>query len=145
MPPTRIPTTIAVGFDGSPDAVRALAWAAGLAATTGARLVVIHAVGLLEHAGIAGRSTAHREAVLGTAAGAGLGPERVEWSVADGDPCSVLLRATEGPDPADLLVVGSRGAGGHPGSVLGSTSLELAERVRTPLVIVPEGHPVTVP
>jgi nucleotide-binding universal stress UspA family protein len=35
------------------------------------------------------------------------------------------------------LVVGSRGQGAHAGHLLGSTSHELAEHARVPLVIVP--------
>jgi nucleotide-binding universal stress UspA family protein len=36
-----------------------------------------------------------------------------------------------------LLVVGSRGLGAHAGMLLGSTSLELAEHSRVPLLNVP--------
>jgi len=36
-----------------------------------------------------------------------------------------------------LLVVGSRGAGGHAGTLLGSTSLELVEHSSDPVTIVP--------
>jgi len=35
--------------------------------------------------------------------------------------------------------VGSRGASAHPGTLLGSTSLELAEHAPVPLTIVPAG------
>ena len=42
--------TIAVGYDGSPDSERAVRWAAELAVSVGARLVVVHAFGLLEGA-----------------------------------------------------------------------------------------------
>ena len=51
----------------------------------------------------------------------------------------MLSRAVGDPINADLLVVGSRGAGAHTGLLLGSTSLELAEHALVPLVIVP-GH-----
>jgi nucleotide-binding universal stress UspA family protein len=41
-----------------------------------------------------------------------------------------------------VLVVGSRGAGGHAGTLLGSTSLELAEHSPVPVTIVPSpGEP----
>jgi len=136
---TGVPTTMAVGFDGSPDSEAALRWAAGLAAGTGAQLVVVHAVGLLEHAGIEGRATAHRETVERIADEAGLDPDRVAWSVLDGDPCSALLRVAGERPEVGLLVVGSRGAGRHHGSVLGSTSLEVAERATVPVAIVPTG------
>ena len=58
----------------------------------------------------------------------------------DGDPCSALLRMTMPPETADLLVVGSRGSDAHEGSLLGSTSLELAERSVVPVTIVPQGR-----
>lgn len=134
------PTTIAVGFDGSPDSEAAVRWAAALAAGTGAELVAVHAVGLLEHAGIDGRATAHRQTVERIADAAGVDPARVTWSVVDGDPCSAMLRVAGERPEIGLLVVGSRGAGRHHGSVLGSTSLELAERAHVPVTIVPTGR-----
>jgi nucleotide-binding universal stress UspA family protein len=79
----------------------------------------------------------HRETAFKIAAEAGADPERIEWSVVDGDPCSALLRMTVPPESADLLVVGSRGSDAHEGSLLGSTSLELAERSVIPVTIVP--------
>lgn len=126
---------VAVGFDGSPDAASALRWAAALAVRTGAELRVVHAVGLLEHAGLAEGPA--REAALALAAEAGLDPARVRWRRVDGEPASVLVREAE--QGAELLVVGTRGFWGHPGT-LGSTSLELAERAPVPLVIVPRHH-----
>ncbi len=136
---TGVPTTIAVGFDGSPDSEAALRWAAGMAAGTGAVLMAVHAVGLLEHAGIEVRAPAHQEIVERIAGEAGLDRERVVWSVLDGDPCSALLRVVGEHPEIGLLVVGSRGTGRHHGSVLGSTSLEVAERAAVPVTIVPTG------
>jgi nucleotide-binding universal stress UspA family protein len=126
-----------VGFDGSADAQAAVAWAAKEARTRGARLRVVHAVGLLEHAGLRGAADGYRDVALAIAREVGLDPDDVEWCVLDGDPCSVLLRAAEPPQEAALLVVGSRGAGAHAGTLLGSTSLELAEHARVPVTIVP--------
>jgi nucleotide-binding universal stress UspA family protein len=130
--------TIAVGYDGSADSEVALRWAAELAMSVGAHLVVVHAVGLLEGAEPSG----HRPdatAALEITSSVGLEPELVQWRALDGDPCSVLLRAADPPTSADLVVVGTRGAGEHSGTLLGSTSLELAETTATPLVIVPTG------
>lgn len=130
--------TVVVGYDGSVDSTTALRWASQLTRAIGGRLRIVHAVGLLEHAGLlADHVTVHRETALGIAAGAGADPERIEWSVVDGDPCSALLRMTMPPESADLLVVGSRGSGAHEGLLLGSTSLELAERSVIPVTIVP--------
>ena len=133
--------TVVVGYDGSVDSTVALRWAAGFTKAIGGRLRIVHAVGLLEHAGLlAGHVTADRETALGIAASAGGDPEQIEWSVVDGDPCSALLRMTMPPQSADLLVVGSRGSGAHEGSLLGSTSLELAERSLIPVTIVPQAR-----
>jgi nucleotide-binding universal stress UspA family protein len=130
--------TVVVGYDGSEDSTTALRWASRLTGAVGGRLRIVHAVGLLEHAGLlADHVAVHRETALGIATGAGVDPERIEWSVVDGDPCSALLRMTMPPQSADLLVVGSRGSGAHEGTLLGSTSLELAERSVIPVTIVP--------
>jgi nucleotide-binding universal stress UspA family protein len=128
---------IAVGFDGSSDSRSALFWAANLAAVVQARLKVVHAVGLLEHAGLSDRLTPHQEVVFEIAVGAGIQATAIEWLVVDGDPCSSLLRMIDAPHSVDLIVVGSRGSGEHSGSLLGSTSLELAEHSSVPVVIVP--------
>jgi nucleotide-binding universal stress UspA family protein len=128
--------TIAVGYDGSPDSVAALRWASRLAAQSQARLTVLHAVGLLEHAGLA-ESCAHEEDVYEIAVNEGLDHRGIDWTVTDGDPCSALLRLTDSTSPVDLLVVGSRGTRHHAGSILDSTSLELVEHSRVPVVVVP--------
>ena len=130
-------TVVVVGYDGSADAQSAVTWAAKAALALGARLRVVHAVGLLEHAGMGGRGHVDGDVALKIAADAGLGPGEVEWRVVDGDPCGALLRMAEPPETAILLVVGSRGAGAHAGSLLGSTSLELAEHSPVPVTIVP--------
>jgi nucleotide-binding universal stress UspA family protein len=129
--------TIAVGFDGSPDAEAAARWAFALAQKVGAEVVVVHAVGLLEHAAHREISAEFEATVRGLIIEVGLDPKRARWHSSDGDPCSVLLRATDGPVAADLVVVGSRGQGSHAGHLLGSTSHELAEHTVVPLVIVP--------
>ncbi len=134
------PGTIAVGYDGSPDARSAVAWAARVAVALGARLHVVHAVGLLEHAGMAGHGDVDQDVAVKIAVEAGMDPGDVEWRVVDGDPCSALLRLGESPDPALMLVVGSRGSGAHGGTLIGSTSLELAEHARVPVTIVPSSY-----
>jgi nucleotide-binding universal stress UspA family protein len=128
--------TIGVGYDGSPESVAALRWAAQLAVQCQARLKALHAVGLLEHAGLAATGS-HGDDVLEIAMNEGLDQREIEWMVVDGDPCSALLRLTDSPSQVDLLVVGSRGSGCHTGSLLGSTSLELVEHSGVPVVVVP--------
>jgi nucleotide-binding universal stress UspA family protein len=132
---------VVVGFDGSSNAEAAVRWAARLASQTGARLHIVHAVGLLEHAAHTSQPVEglHIRA-LQVAMDAGAGTDEVVWSAVDGDPCSALLRMTAPPEVADLLVVGSRGLCAHGGSVLGSTSLELAEHSTVPVTIVPASY-----
>ncbi|MGD0746455.1 MAG: universal stress protein [Acidimicrobiales bacterium] len=131
---------VVVGYDGSTDAQSAVAWAAKTAAALGAHLRVVHAVGLLEHAGMAGHAHVEADVALKIASDAGLHPSQVEWHVVDGDPTSAMLRMAEPPEVATLLVVGSRGSGGHAGTLLGSTSLELAEHSPVPVTIVPSSY-----
>ncbi len=128
---------VVVGYDGSADAQGAVTWAARAAVALGARLRVVHAVGLLEHAGLSGRSEVDGDVACQIAADAGLDRGDVEWRVVDGDPCGALLRMDEPPGSTILLVVGSRGSGAHAGTLLGSTSLELAEHSSVPVTIVP--------
>jgi nucleotide-binding universal stress UspA family protein len=137
-------TTIGVGYDGSTDSKSALKWAAHLAAQCHARLTVLHAVGLLEHAGLATEASPHRDDAIGIAVGAGLDETAIEWMVMDGDPCSTLLRLADPPTLVDLLVVGSRGSGQHAGTLLGSTSLELVEHAAIPVAVVPTLSTATV-
>jgi nucleotide-binding universal stress UspA family protein len=128
---------IACGYDGSSDSAAALRWAAALAGRLGVELRIVHAVGLLEHAGLSARAIPDEVSARDEAVGAGCPPGSVRWVVEDGDPASVLCR--QAGAGAQLLVVGTRGTGAHPGAVLGSTSLELAGGAPVPLVIVPSG------
>jgi nucleotide-binding universal stress UspA family protein len=130
---------VVVGYDGSPDARSAVAWAARTALALQSRLRVVHAVGLLEHARLGAATAVDGDAARAIATGEGMDPLDVEWCVVDGDPCSALLRMAGSPGGVTLLVVGSRGAGSHPGTLLGSTSLELAEHATVPVTIVPPG------
>ena len=136
MTPIRI---IAVGFDGSPDSEVALAWALDLAAPLGARVVAVHARGLLSRLEAWSSSTLE-STVARLAEAHGVAASDVSVYVEEGDACSVLARCAQAPVDADLLVVGSRGEGKHPGLLIGSTSLELAQRAPMALVIVPSSR-----
>jgi len=129
--------TIAVGFDDSPDANAAAKWAVRLARQIDADVVLVHAIGLRAHLSETTIDQELEESSRRLAAEGQLDVAHVSWHVGDGDACSVMLRAIGPPISADLLVVGSRGQGGHAGLLLGSTSLELAEHANLPLVIVP--------
>jgi len=60
----------------------------------------------------------------------------IETEVIDGDVADVLLRSADERD-ADLVVVGSRGAGGFAGLRIGSVADHLAHHTTRPLTVVP--------
>jgi nucleotide-binding universal stress UspA family protein len=125
-------TKIVVGTDGSDNARRAMGWAAAMARITGAEVVAVHALGMLEGAHrpeVLARLEAWAEPLAGVA-------HRVIGG--DGNPVSVLLD-TAAREGADLVVVGSRGTGGHPDLLLGSTSHQVIQLSTCPVVVVPPG------
>jgi nucleotide-binding universal stress UspA family protein len=127
--------SVVVGFDGSPDATAALRWALTFATGLDATVTVVHARGMRGDRSPA--SAAEPDALIEIASELGLDPGRVRWRVDEGDPCSALLRTIDGPDAADVIVVGTRGHGRHEGLMLGSTSLEVVEHATVPVVVVP--------
>lgn len=131
------PQVIAVGFDGSAPSEAAAKWALALALQIDADVVLVHAVGILQHLAHEAITEQFADAVHALATAVGFDENRLHWLVDNGDSCSVLLRAAHAPLSATLLVVGSRGQGAHAGLLLGSTSLQLAERSTIPLVIIP--------
>jgi len=143
-----VPGRILVGVDGSEDSRCALAWAAGLVEGTDAEIIAVHALGLLTHLVDASLvpSAGHRSEVTSRLEQEWCQP-LIEASVAhrclvvDGDPVTAVLRAAR-EQVADLVVVGSRGAGGHPGLVLGSTSQQLVHEADRPVVVVPRRAPI---
>lgn len=133
---------ILVGTDGSEHARRAVRWAAELARTTGAEIVAAHAVGLLVTTpdGPA-PSTPYHDRLRALLEG--------EWTedlraaevparcvLVEGSAVTALLRAAADED-ADLIVVGSRGAGGFSDLHLGSTSHQIAMYADRPVTIIP--------
>jgi len=130
-------TTILVAVDGSADSIAAVDWACAQALAVGANVVAVHAVGLLEHERNDPAGEHLRSQVdAWTAALNELPAYQVQRRLEPGDPASVLRRVAAEIN-ADLIVVGTRGAGAHSGTLLGSTSLTLAERCPCPLVVVP--------
>jgi nucleotide-binding universal stress UspA family protein len=133
--------SVLVGTDGSSVATAAVAFAAELAKDTGARLVVASAVGLLDTEHDPGRHKSLRAQLEGgwtaPARSLGITPETV---LRDGHPVQVLLEVADEID-ADVVVVGSRGFGGFPQMLLGSTSTQLAQHSRRPVLIVPHPAP----
>jgi nucleotide-binding universal stress UspA family protein len=134
---------IVVGVDGSDNSRRALGWAVLLAQGFAAELVAVHAVGLLAHLGEGPPvpSHSHLEELRQVF--------ELEWCaplqssdvahrmvLLDGPPVPVLLGAAE-REEADMIVVGSRGVGGFPELLLGSTSHQVAEHADHPVLVVP--------
>jgi nucleotide-binding universal stress UspA family protein len=124
--------TIVVGVDTSPESVAALRWAAGLASRTGAKLLAVHAEGLLEegafvpHVHVASLVT---ETLSGTAPLADLAS-----LVEPGTPSDALIRVAHRVG-ANHIVVGHRGTG-DTGSDIGSTALSLVSRSTIPITVV---------
>jgi nucleotide-binding universal stress UspA family protein len=134
---------IVVAVDGSDNSLVAVAWAAGLAAHTGAEVIAVHALGLLEQMGTDGPvpSQPNRDEIARRFESDWCAPldqpeVRCRRIVRDGNAVSVLLGVAEEED-ADLIVVGSRGLGGYPELLLGSTSTQVAQRSHRPVTIVP--------
>ncbi len=155
---------IVVGLDASEGARRALRFAVDLAFELDAEIVGVHGRGLLEEAMAPGEQAdlvgqrslppgsegdesfeQQMEAWLseivsehgaGEGAGRSAGLPRHRWRVVEGNPVMALVAAGRAED-ASMIVVGSRGAGGFAGLVLGSTSQQLALHADRPVVIVP--------
>lgn len=135
---------IVVGVDGSRGSDEALRWAAEHAPAFGAGLVAVHCwtpplTG--REAELPGPEVIALERDFATVLDAAV--ERfaadapgvpVERVLSRGDPAEVLTELAAG---AELLVLGSRGASGHTGLVLGSVSRRCTDRATCPVVIVP--------
>ena len=144
------PEEILVGYDGSAEAVPALRWAARQAVLRGWALHLVHSTlwPALTHdlgpvPGIAGsglRSAA--EDILAD------GVERIHADAPQLAVTSTLLygwaaeHLRDLSSTAGLLVVGTRGAGGFMGLLIGSVSLDLAATAECPVAVVRAGeHP----
>jgi nucleotide-binding universal stress UspA family protein len=137
------PARIVVGVDGSAVARRAVRCAVVLGELTGAEVVAVHAIGLLEarhrpedHGGAWRQRLALAvERDWAAPLARAQCPTRVELE--DGAAEDVLLRVV-GRERAGLLVVGSHGTGaGDPARALGSTSLRLLQTAPLPVLVVP--------
>lgn len=142
MPDGHPASTILVGLDGSADSHEAVRWAGAMARSLGAEVVAVHALGLLdklEPGGPVVPTQPHRDEIAERAEGPWVEPlDGVEHRVVlqDGSPVDVVLEVAADVG-ADLIVLGSRGIGGSPALLLGSTSTQVAQRAACPVVIVP--------
>jgi nucleotide-binding universal stress UspA family protein len=141
MDPGRIGPVV-VGVDGSPNSRRALVLAGRHARSTGARLTVVHAIGLTEeidgthvpafghHDEIAARVDSWCDSLREDGRG------DFDTRLVDGPPVDALLRTADDVG-ASVIVVGRRGAGGLPELLLGSTAHQVVERSHCPVLVIP--------
>ena len=142
-------TGIIVGIDGSDHSRHALEWAVREAAIRHAPLTVFTVqqavVGYWgspvlypgdEDLAEQGRKTAQAEtdSVL-EEIGSGSGPSSVTVRAVTGLPAEALLEAAA---DADMLVVGSRGAGGFKRLLMGSVSTQVTHHAPCPVVVIPD-------
>lgn len=133
-----VPRTLLVGIDKSKESQHALDWTLELAAALGARVLAVHAVGLLEGAGLGEHpdlSAIVASAAERTGTGASVPVEVVEEP---GPPPEVVMRVATRSE-VELIVVGSRGLGGTLRQ-LGSTSEEVVSHATVPVVVLPMGR-----
>jgi len=131
---------VVVGVDGSDQSVGALQYAARLAESFDARLLVVGAWSIPSLGAEAPPldpeliDSGMREAVEGSVATAfgGAAPEGLEIKIVNASAAQALLDASE---DAELLVVGSRGHGGFAGLLLGSVSMTVAEHAKCPVLV----------
>lgn len=140
---------IIVGVDGSAHSQRALEWAIEEAAIRHAPLTVLTVLtvhqanvgywgsetsyppdhALAEQA----RQSAHDAVAKAAAQLGGSGPASVTVRAVSGSPAEELLDAAR---DADMIVIGSRGAGGFPRLLIGSVSSHVAHYAHCPVVII---------
>ena len=141
------PKVILVGVDGSVTAMRAGAYAAGLARRQGARLVIVYveqpsalygAAGGAGAAAIAEQERAFSEAAADLQREAEEGAARLgvplTFMIAFGDPYHELRRVADEVH-ADAVVVGASTQAGH--RLVGSLAVRLVKAGRWPVTVVP--------
>ena len=138
---------ITVGIDGSSHSIRALEWAIKEGANRHARVTVL-TVHLVPASGWTGNPIvlpvdaddqekarlAAEEMVLKVTSQLEAQPPSVTVHASTGFPAQELIEASK---DADLLVVGSRGAGGFAKLMLGSVSNQVVHHAHCPVVVVP--------
>jgi len=139
---------IVAGIDGSEHSARVIEWAVREAALQKAALTVItvHSVPASPWTGnptILAGETADLEHIRQTAEEL---TQKVTSDLGESRPTSITVRAVAGypaeelinaSRDADLVVVGSRGAGGFARLMMGSVSTQVAQHAHCPVVVVP--------
>lgn len=149
-------STVVVGTDDSPTALRAVLRAADVAATYSALLVVLSAYtemppveravvrGSVGERGLErlhGRAAAEQALAAATEAAEAAHAVGVIGVVAEGDPAQALLAAAQ-ERGADLLVVGNRSVGTLTGRLLGAVGTSVTTRATCDVLVV---HTTTTP
>ncbi|HEX7162750.1 MAG TPA: universal stress protein [Trebonia sp.] len=144
---------IIVGIDGSAHSRRALEWAVSEAALRHAPLTVLTVNRALAsywsgdpvaYPGDPDLTKKARDAAQEETdsvlekAGEGSQPPSVTVLAVTGLPAEELLIAS---DDADMLVVGSRGAGGFKRLLMGSVSTQVTHHAHCPVVVIPADNP----
>lgn len=113
-----------------------------MAEAFGAEVIAVHALGLLSHIGAETvPSEAHRDEVQAMferdwCSALDRTPVSSRRVMRDGNPVVVVLGQAD-EEQVDLIVLGSRGTGGFPELTLGSTSHQVAQHSRRPVLIIP--------
>ena len=140
------PTNILVPIDFSDTSINALDYAVALAAKLGARIHLVHAIGMptlgLPELGLAWASVAMPEAVVVAqtkldavvAAREGLA-QFGERAISTGDVRDDILEAAERVK-ADLIVIGTHGRRGMSRAILGSTAEAVVRTAPCPVLTV---------
>ncbi|CAN5750020.1 universal stress protein [soil metagenome] len=142
MHETSTSTAIVVGVDGSESAGDAVRWAVDEAINRDVRLRLVHVVDVEDRHGVDTQSELNNaelrsaEAALRAAmvvVHASGRPVRVETAILRGAVSAALVDES---NDAALLCVGSVGADGHPGELLGATAAALAENSACPVALI---------
>jgi nucleotide-binding universal stress UspA family protein len=136
-------TTVVVGIDGSPAAASALAWTVPVAASSGAFVVVVHALEIAPAFAAAGLDEAYEQArakavetVERWCTPVRLAGVRYAPIVEEGGPATILLDVTRRRG-AGLLVIGRRTPGAFPGMPMGSVAHRAVGLAPCPTIVVP--------
>jgi nucleotide-binding universal stress UspA family protein len=147
MPNGEMMPGIVVGVDGSGHSQRALEWAINEAAVRHAPLTIVTVHQLV--AGYSGRGVPYpgdAEQADKAAAAAQQDADKILEGMGESRPASVTVDSRSGfpaeellnaSKEADLIVLGSRGAGGFAQLLLGSVSHQVTHHAHCPVVIVP--------
>jgi nucleotide-binding universal stress UspA family protein len=133
-----MPEQIVVGVDGSEAAEKALIWAAETASRDGAHLVIAHGDSAKPVEASPGTGVDYHHQLLREAIATAVevsGSCNISTVLRAEHPSRLLLELSQ---TADLLVVGSRGAGAVAGTLLGSVAHKAAAHGRCPVVVVPQ-------